>query len=57
LQLQLLLQFPNLIAVLWAIDGASSVDPIGADLLGLVRIELVRDKIKIEFRDKIRFVI
>jgi hypothetical protein len=57
LQLQLPLQFPNLIAVLWAIDGASSVDPIGADLLGLVRIELVRDKIKIEFRDKIRFVI
>jgi hypothetical protein len=36
---------------------ASWAGSIGADLLGLVRIELVRDKIKIEFRDKIRFVI
>jgi hypothetical protein len=40
--------------LLWAVDGASWAGPIG--LSRSIRIELVGDKIRTEFRDKIDLV-
>lgn len=39
--------------MLWAVDGASWAGPIGLSRSITIRIELVRDNIMIEFRDKI----
>jgi hypothetical protein len=42
--------------VLWAVDGASWAGPIGLSRSITIRIELLRDNIRIEFRDKINSV-